>query len=174
MAINKFIFILLGCSIIFLMVDTKSEVVKKTKYEKPIVSFYDSIMYDINSKNVNKIIQSKEAYFYKEMEELVDGTIITRTQNESTNMVSGSNMIKIKDDIYIDGNVHFLMGNSADLKTEQLEYNTKTKIAKNVVPFTMIKDDDIFIGRDLYLNGNTKHIIAKNIKIKIRMTDDKN
>jgi hypothetical protein len=173
MGINKFIYFLLGCSALFLMVDKQQETIIVNKEEKPIVSFYDSLIYDINTKNVNQIIQSKEAYFYKNMEKIINGTIITRTENTNTNMLSGTNMIKIKDDIYIDKNVHLVLNNSLDLKTEQLEYNFKTKIAKNKTFFKIVKENNTFIGENLYLDGITNHIIAKNIKIGIRMPDDK-
>ena len=179
MGINKFLYALFTMAIIFLMYDKKEIAIEITNEEKPKVSFYDSVMYDITTKNVSQMIQSSQAYIYKSREELIDALIVTRHETDKedetkdgVDIVRADYMIKIKNDVYLDGNVHLQLNNSIDLKTEQLEYNTQTKIAKNNIAFEMIKDESDFIGDHIYLDGQNKHIIAKNAKIKIKVLND--
>ncbi|MEA2017193.1 MAG: hypothetical protein U9N59_01985 [Campylobacterota bacterium] len=179
MAINKFFYSLFAIAIVFLMIEKEEVIIETTNEEKPKVSFYDSVMYDITTKNVNQMIQSSEAYIYNDREELVNGLIITKTETkeddieDGVNVVKADYIIKIKNDVFLDGNVHLQLDNSIDLKTEQLEYNTKSQIAKNSIAFEMTKDESNFIGDNLYLDGQNNHIIAKNAKIKLKVSDEK-
>ena len=177
MGINKFIYLLLICSVVFLLIEKDQLIVQIQDEERPTVSFYDYIMYDITKDKVEQIVQSKEAYIYKKREELVDGVIITRSNNTeqnatNTNLLSGNNIIKMGNNIYIDGNVHLQLSNDINIKTEQLEYNLKTKIAKNNVKFVMSQNNNTFKGKELFLDGTNNHIIAKQTNIKIKVFDE--
>ncbi len=173
MGINKFFYALFTIAIVFLVLEKEEVIVEITNDEKPKVSFYDSVMYDITTKNVNQMIQSTQAYIYNSREELVDALIVSRKEaKDNVDIVQADYMIKIKNDVYLDGNVHLQLDNSIDLKTEQLEYNIKTQIAKNNIAFEMIQDESNFMGDHLYLDGQNKHIIAKNAKIKIKVLND--
>ena len=173
MGINKFFYALFTIAIVFLVLEKEEVIVEITNDEKPKVSFYDSVMYDITTKNVNQMIQSTQAYIYNSREELVDALIVNRKEaKDNVDIVQADYMIKIKNDVYLDGNVHLQLDNSIDLKTEQLEYNIKTQIAKNNIAFEMIQDESNFMGDHLYLDGQNKHIIAKNAKIKIKVLND--
>ncbi len=176
MGINNFLYLLFICAVVFISIEKKQIVVKLAQDEKPMVSFYDSIMYDITTTNITQMIQSTQAYMYKDREELIDGLIITKSKdnNESKiNMVKGDFLVKIKDDLYLDGNVHLQLDNSIDLKTEHLEYNTQTQIAKNNAKFKMTQEDRVFNGKDLFLDAQNNHIIASNANIRIKVSDDK-
>ena len=176
MGINNFLYLLFTCAVVFVSIEKKHEAVKLVQDEKPIVSFYDSIMYDITTTNIAQMIQSTQAYMYKDREELIDGLIITKSKdnNESkVNMVKGDFLLKIKNNLYLDGNVHLQLDNSIDLKTEHLEYNTQTKIARNNTVFIMTQENKTFNGKNLFLNGQTNHIIASNANIRIKVSDDK-
>jgi len=173
MGINKFFYALFTIAIVSLVLEKEEVIVEITNDEKPKVSFYDSVMYDITTKNVNQMIQSTQAYIYNSREELVDALIVNRKEaKDNVDIVQADYMIKIKNDVYLDGNVHLQLDNSIDLKTEQLEYNIKTQIAKNNIAFEMIQDESNFMGDHLYLDGQNKHIIAKNAKIKIKVLND--
>jgi len=177
MGINKFFYFLFTIAILFLLFEKKEVIVELTNEEKPTVSFYDSVMYNITTKNVNQMVQSSEAYIYNDREELVNGLIITKPEikddkEESINIVNADYIIKINDLVYLDGNVHLQLNNSIDLKTEQLEYNMKSQIAKNNIEFEMTQDESSFVGNNLYLDAQSNHIIAKNAKIKIKVLND--
>ena len=60
---------------------------------KPNVVFFNSMMYDINDNEINKIIQSKEAAFYDEKYQLYDATIILKSKN-NVDTISAEYIIK--------------------------------------------------------------------------------
>lgn len=176
MGINKFIFFLLFLSIVFLMIDKQQKVIQVEQQEIPTVSFYESIMYEITPKNLNQIVQSKEAYIYEKREELVDSVIISRSSkdinNTNTNLISSDNIVKIKDDLYMDGNVNLQLNNNLIIKTEQIQYNLETSIAKNNIAFEMTQNGHKFRGVELFLNAKSSHIMAKNTKLQIKVLDE--
>lgn len=175
MGITKFIYFLLVCAIAFLFYEKKEEIHIVSKEEKPIVSFYESTMYSMNDKNVYQVIQSSQAYIYKNREELIDGTIISRSEDDTTigtNMVTGKSIIKKGDNIFLDGNVNLQLSNSMDINTEQMEYNLKTQVATNKTDFIIIENGDSFKGKNLYLDGTNRNIKADNAQIKIKVFDE--
>lgn len=176
MGINKFVFFLLFVSITFLMIDKQQKIVVVNQQEVPTVSFYDSVMYEITENNLNQIVHSKEAYIYDKREELVESVIIARTKkdtsNTNTNIVSSDNIVKIKNDLYMDGNVNLQLNNNLTVKTEQIQYNLKTSIAKNNIAFEIIQNGNKFTGEELFLDAKSSHIIAKNTKFQIKVFDE--
>ncbi len=177
MGINNFLYSIFALAILFMYIEQKEVVIEEKKEEKPTVSFYNSVMYDITSQSVTQMIQSSQAYMYKKREELVDGIIVTKVEKKEdeeseVNMIKADYIIKMADNIYLDGDVNLQLGNDIELKTEQLEYNMKTEIAKNNVAFDMRKNKSSFLGDQLYFDTKNNHIIAKNTKIKIKVSEN--
>lgn len=176
MGITNFLYLLLVFSIAIIFYDVDQVDNKNEESEKPLVSFYESVVYNIDTKSVNEIIPSKEAYFYKTREEIVDGTIISKengkTGEKQTNSLRAESMIKIEDDIYLDGNVNVEMANGIHLKTEQLQYNLKTKVAQNEQKFVVTKNFHDFYGSDLYFDTQNKDISAKYVHFKIKVENE--
>jgi multidrug efflux pump subunit AcrB len=173
MGINKFVYFLLVCSILVIFYEKDAKVIVTDNQEKPEISFYNSTAYDITTEGVSAIIKSNEAYLYKTREELVDGTVISKGDtNNSANIVSGDHFTKIEDQLYIDGNVNLQLENNIDIVTEQLEYNLKTKIANNRLPFEGTQYNHTFKGINLYVDMVNKYIKADNTKMKIEVINE--
>jgi len=173
MGINKFIYFLLICAILVLFYEKDKKVIIVKEEEKPELSFYNSTAYEITTAGVDKVVRSNEAYMYKNREELIDGTIITKgdTKN-SANIISGKQFIKIENDVYVDGDVNLQLANDIDVTTEQLEYNIKTKVATNSSPFTATQNNNVFDGKNLYLDMTAKYIKATDAKMKIEVINE--
>jgi len=173
MGINKFIYLLLICSILVLFYKKDKRIIIQKTEEKPEISFYNSTAYDITTSGVIQVARLNEAYVYKNREEFVKGTIISKNNtHNSTNIVSGDHFMKIKNQLYIDGNVNLQLEHGINIMTEQLEYNTKSKIAKNNLPFEATQYNHIFNGTDLYLDIYNKYMKANDIKMKIEVTNE--
>lgn len=173
MGINKFIYILLILSIVVLFYKEDKKVIIVDNEKKPAISFYDSIAYDITISGVNQVVRSSEAYMYKTREELVDATIITKSDLKNrTNIVSGDYFLKIKDQLYIDGNVNLQLENGINIITEQLEYNIKSKIAKNSLYFQATQYNSSYEGKNLYLDVANRNIKSDDTKMKIEVGNE--
>ena len=171
MGISKFFILLIILTIIFLFVE-KDKVIQNTKSEeKPKVSFYNSTMYEITNSAINQIVISKMAKHYNKREELYEATIVTKANEESydTNTISGNKIIKRGDDIYLTGAVNLILSDKTNIKTEQLDYNTKTKVATNKVDFIAIRENDTFQGNTLFLDTMNEKIEAKKANFRMKV-----
>jgi len=171
MGINKFMILLIIFTVIFLFVDKEQRVTTVKKEEKPKVSFFDSVMYKITEKNVEQIVRSKQADIYNKTDKLTDAIIIVKSDKNSydTNTISANSMVKIGDKVYLSDSVNLQLSDGTSIKTEQLNYNLKTKIAENSVPFVGVKNEDIFRGTNLFLDSISEHIKAKKATIKMKV-----
>lgn len=158
----------------FLFIDKEQKEQKVKKELKPTVSFYDSIMYEITDLNVKQIVKSKQADIYNNKEELTDATIVVKSDKNSydTNIASSNSMIKIGDDVYLKKNVNLQLSDGTNVKTEQLDYNLKSKIATNNTDFMMIRETDTFKGKGLYLDSIKEHIKSENTKFRMKVENN--
>ncbi|MEA3512551.1 MAG: hypothetical protein U9R37_03020 [Campylobacterota bacterium] len=176
MGITRFVIFLFVISIVFLSINKKTEIINIEKDEKPVVSFFDSIMYEITTQSVTQVVQSKEAYSFKDKDKLIDAMIVVKSENNETkidtNIVSAKEILKIDDYLYLKEDVDLQLSNNFNIKTQELDIDIKNKIATNKVAFEVTKETDKFIGDTLYLNGINNHIIAKNTHFKIKVEDN--
>ena len=176
MGITKFFYLLLVFAIAIIFYDIDQVSNEKDKQQRPLVTFYNSVMYNINTENVQNIIPSKEVYFYKTKEEIYKGTIITRGNNEkqigNSNRVSAESIVKIGDEVYLDGDVNLNTADGMSLKTEQLQYNLKTKVAQNEEKFVAIKGFHDFYGKNLYYDDTNRYLRAKYIHFNIKVENE--
>ena len=176
MGISKFLFVLIILTIVFLFLEKEVVVTNISKQEKPKVSFYNSTMYEITESSINQIVISEIAKLYNKREELYEATIVTKAKensnNNDTNTVSGNKIIKKEDIIYLTGAVNLILSDKTNIKTEQLDYNTKTKIATNKVDFVAIRDNDTFYGNTLFLDSINEKIEAQSAKFRMKVTND--
>jgi hypothetical protein len=172
MGITKFIYILLIVAIAFLFYKQEENKAIANSEKKPLLIFEHSIMYDITNNGVNQIVQFEKAFVYKDLEKLYESTIVTRSGKDlSTNTMRSKEMIKKGDNLSLFGDVHLLNNNDFNLETEELQYNLRTKIAKNKTKFILQKSDHLFNGSDLYLDTINYNIKAKNTHFKIKLKD---
>lgn len=169
MGIDKFLYILLAAAVavIFIDVDTTRDVVEKK--EKPFMVVENSVVYSINSSNVDRVVESKKFSKFKEAEVLEDGVVVTRVQKDDNlnNVLSAKYMLKQKDNIELIGDVKYDRGHDISLTTSKLNYNTRTKVATNDVEFTAKYRGNDLVGTDLYLDTRRDVIKAKNTHFEI-------
>lgn len=172
----RFLVFLTLFTLFFIFYDIKRETSTEEEIEKPLVSFYDSVLYKIDDKSVNSVIPSKEAYFYSSREEMIKGTIVLRDQEKrdgaNTNSISADYIVKIGDDLYLDSNVLLESASGITLKTEQLQYNLKTKIAENEQRFVALKGFHDFYGTDLHLDLQKRDLKAQNTHFTIKVENE--
>jgi len=171
MGISKFLLLLILGTIVFLFIEKKIVVHNIDNEEKPKVSFYNSTMYEITDKNVNQVVTSKKTNIYKKREELFDATIVSKAKENSydTNTISGNKIVKKGDNVYLSGSVNLVLSDKTNIKTEQLDYNTKTKIATNKVKFVAVQGNTTFYGNTLFLDTVNEKIKANQTKFRMKV-----
>lgn len=171
MGISKFMIILIILTIGFLFIEKEQKIQKSKQELKPKVSFTDSTMYEITEDNVQQIVKSKQADIYDTTEKLIEATIVVKADKNSydTNIVSANSMIKVGDKVYLNDKVNLDLSDGTNIKTEQLDYNLKTKIAENSVFFTAFRGTDTFEGNNLFLDSITENMRAEKTKFRMKV-----
>ncbi len=171
MAIDKFIYVLLILSIstLFIDIDSKKEISKKK--EQPFLIVEDSITYSINKNNVDNIVESKRFSKFKEAEVMEDAIVVSRVQDNQdiTDTLSAKFMIKKANDIELIDDVKYNRGHNIQLHTSKLQYNTKTKIARNTVEFTGKYNQNTIDGTHLFLDTKKDIMRSKSTHFDINL-----
>ena len=174
MAINIFIIIILIFSIALTNFKTKDKEIKEEYTNKPLVIFENSIMYDIDTTNIKRIVQSRQALNYKHRDELYDVTIIDRSDENSTDTISAEYILKQNNIYKMYQNVHLVQNDTTQLSTDYLEFNTISKIVKNNTDFILRYNDNELIGDNLYFDSINSIIKAKNTHFRLKTQIRKN
>jgi hypothetical protein len=171
MAIKIFIIsiILIGLGLTQLKVDVEIE--SKKNQKTPLVTFYDSIMYELDEQNVKRTLQSKQILHFDTRDEIYDGTIVVRTKNGLADSISAEYIQKQENEYKFYQSVFAITNNGERLTSDRLFYNDLTKIITNDTEFILSKDDNILVGNNLYFDtikeyfkADNTHFILKDLK----------
>ena len=171
MAINIFVFSIIIIAAILTNFKVEEQVVKKEYTNMPLVTFENSIMYDIDDQNIKQIVQSIQALNYKNRDELYDATIIIRNDLNSSDTISAEYMLKKGDEYKLYQNVHLMQSDTTQLRSDFLVYNSLTKIAQNNTKFILTYNNNELTGDNLYFNGIDNIIKAKNTHFKLKVEE---
>jgi lipopolysaccharide transport protein LptA len=144
----------------------------KNSTNTPLLVFKDATMYTLNDKKVTQIIKASKVNKYENKEEIIKGTLISRVEMKNnqdlTDIISANNILKIKDDLVFNKDVTYLRDNFISFKTTKLNYNLKTKIAKNRTNFIGKYYNNQIQGKNLYINIKKEYIKIDQIKLKLK------
>jgi len=161
MGIKAFIFSLLVLSIsLFIVTIILTPAQIKKSQDLPKVTFINSTIYEINTKEVTQIVKSKRAYHYETKEELYDATIILKSkdakdqENLVTNTIS-ANLIQITDSmVKFRGDVNYNKSTGTTLESEALDYDRITKHLTGDQKFIAFHDGNKLKGNSLSMQEN--------------------
>jgi LPS export ABC transporter protein LptC len=175
MAITRFFYALFAISLVFMFYTKESEETVEKKELKPMVVFENSLMYTIDATSINYIVQATKVNIFNGYEELYNASITSKGNQDTTkpNNLRANHIVKKIDDVYLNGDVYLESFRGSVLKTEQLDYNLKTNIAKNKTKFEIIDSKASMEGDTLFFNIIDHQIVAKNTKFKIDMKENR-
>jgi predicted nucleic acid-binding Zn ribbon protein len=134
MGIKPFLFSLLIISASLLVATIVFTPIKQVNIQNlPDVTFINSIMYDVDNKEVTQIVKSKKAYHYKNKEEIYDATVVLKLKenNITTSDTVNAKFIKVTQEfLKFRGDVHYSRTTGTTLESEELDYN---RISKHLV-----------------------------------------
>lgn len=173
MAIKSFVFILLALSVIsyFIPLD-KIEKVQESEEQAQLI-FSKATMYTFDTKSMNRIIDAQKAMKFDNRDEIYNGVLVSRSKSSNkkniTDTLLSDKIIKRGNEFEFLDNVEFIRDNYISLKTNQLIYDSKSKIATNYLPFVGTYFNNIIKGEKIYLDMNTYQFRASNTHFEIEM-----
>ncbi|HIP13764.1 MAG TPA: hypothetical protein EYG97_03530 [Arcobacter sp.] len=171
MAINIFVVSIIVLSIFFTNMKVEEKVQKREYVNIPLVVFEDSIMYDINEKEISNIVQSRQALNYEDRDELYDATIISRNNTNTSDNINAEYILKQKGIYKLYQNVSISQGENITLMSDYIEYDSIKKIAKNNVEFLLSYNESELAGTNLYFDAINEIIKAKDSHFKIKLKE---
>ena len=173
MAIKGFVFILLLISIssYFIPLDDKS--INDNGEDFALLTFNDSTMYTLTPTSMNRIIYSKKVIRYKDRDVMIEGALTLKgkdSENKEITDVLYSDIIIKRGEIFnfLD-NVRYKRDDILSLNTDELIYNSTTKIATNTLPFDGLYFNNYIKGEQIYLDMNKYYMKANNTHFEVEV-----
>lgn len=154
-------------------VPVENKVNKNDIKDIPIVVFDKPLMYTITEKNLSRVITATHAIRYKTRDEMYDANILLKNNLEKKDFeiesLKAQVIIKKGDDLNLIKDVNYNRDDFINLNTDALDYNIKTKLAKNSVAYDGYYYNNSINGTDLYLDGKKNYIKSKNVHFEIEV-----
>ncbi|PLY05104.1 MAG: hypothetical protein C0625_13800 [Arcobacter sp.] len=173
MVIRSFVFILLGIALVSYFIPVQTN--KKNDKDEDIVllSFNDSTMYTLTPDSMNRIIYSKKVLRYKNRDVMIEGALTLKGKDkdnkEITDILYADIIIK-RDDIFnFFNNVRYRRDETITLNTDELFYNSKSKIATNTLPFDGTYFNNYIKGEQIYLDMNKYYMKANDTHFEVEI-----
>lgn len=143
----------------------------------PLVVFEKPLMYTVTDKNVSRVVQGSHAIKYKTRDEMYDANILLRNNLENKDYkietLEAQVIIKKGDELTLQKDVKYNRDDFINLNTNSMDYNIKTKLATNTVPYNGYYYNNTIKGRDLYLDGTKNYMKSKNVHFEIEVKNKK-
>ncbi len=177
MAIKAFIVAILIFGTVTYFIPIDNTIKRNNKADTPFLIFKDSTMYTLTPENMNRIVYSKEVLRFKLRDVMHSGALTLKgkdkNNSEITDVLYSDVIIKRGDKFSFLNNVKYKRNDYISLETDELIYDSKSKIATNTLPFEGRYFNDYIKGKDIYLDLNKYYMKAKNTHFEIEVRNNK-
>lgn len=173
MAIRIFVFILLSVSLVSLFLKVEQSSAVKSTQERELLTFHDSTLYVLTQEHIESMVQSKKALRYKSKDVMYEAKLISKSKDKSYDLdvLQADVILKTKDNWTFLNNVSFTRDGFLSLYTQELDYNTQTRIARNKIPFNGTYNGNTIKGKNLYFDFNKSYFKASNTHFEVNITN---
>lgn len=173
MAIKYFAYSLFIISFFSMIATVTKKEDNDSKKEQAQLIFDNSTLYTMNAENIERIVNSSRTLRFVNRDVMYDGKIILRAQDNTTDYIESDIIVRRKENYKFLNNVKYNKENNILLNTQELFYNTKTKIAKNSKPFDGYYYDSKLVGTNLYLDTVNSVFKANKSHFEIELNSNK-
>lgn len=173
MAIKGFVSALFVLALVSYFIPVENTTKKNNSVDTPILTFSDSIMYTLTPESMNRIIYAKEVLRFRTRDVMHEGALtLTGVDKDGKELVDTlySNLIIKRDEKFTFlNNVRYKRNNYITLNTDELIYDSKSKIATNTLPFEGRYFNNYIKGKNIYLDLNEYYMKSKNTHFEIEV-----
>ncbi len=127
------------------------------------ITFENIHSYHVTKEGLRAKLEASKVLKYKEHAKIYDIKTEFTHKNRQNNIKANEALLK-GDTIHLLGDVNYEDNASLEIKSEDLLYNTKTKIVTIDVPFRLTSQSGNVVGTNLIYDQKNGTIKAKNIK----------
>ncbi len=135
---------------------------KKRDIEFSTIEFKDIHYFNIDENGTNVMLKASSASKYKNHDDVEDIDVQFKNMDR-IDSIKATKAIFIDDKIYLTQNILYENNESMFINTEDLEYNTKTKVAKSHTEFTLTTPRGIARGDSFAYDMKNKKLNSENI-----------
>lgn len=173
MAIKSFVAILFLFALVSYFVPVKNITKKNNISDMPILTFNDSTMYTLTPESMNRIIYAKEVLRFETRDVMHEGALtltgVDKDKNEILDTLYSDVIIKRAEKFTFLNNVKYKRNDYITLNTDELIYDSKSKIATNTMPFDGTYFNNYIKGKKIYLDLNKYYMKSKNTHFEIEL-----
>jgi hypothetical protein len=139
----------------------------------PLVVFERPLMYTLTEKNLSRTVNASHAIRYKTRDEMYNANILLRNNLEKKDYkietLEAQVIIKKGDILSLNKDVKYNRDDFINLNTNALDYNLKTRLAKNSVPYSGYYYNNSIKGTNLYLDGTKNYMKSNDVHFEIEI-----
>lgn len=140
----------------------------KTNMNKPNIEMVGVMNYSISEDGVSHIAKATKVLRFSNYDKFYTIDITKRSEDNMFENLKADSGKLVKDDLTLKGDVRYSNSNSINFKTEQIEYNLKTEVAKTNTEFILKDNRSVTSGASLVYKSIEGKIFAKSIKTVIK------
>ncbi len=134
---------------------------------EPNVEMVGVTNYSITKDGISHIIEATKVLRFIGHDEFYDIDAVRKSKETLLERMKADSGRLQKDDLNFVGNVRYKNSDNVKFKSQRVDYNLKTKVAKTDVEFTLEDNRTISHGTSLVYNTTEGKIYANNIKSTI-------
>lgn len=143
----------------------------------PLVVFEKPLMYTLDDKSLSRVVEGSHAIRYRTRDEMYDTTILLKNNLEKKDFkvetLEAQVIIKKGDNLTLQKDVKYNRDDFINLNTDAIDYNIKTKLATNSVPYNGYYYNNTIKGTNLYLDGTKNYMKSNNVHFEIEVKNKK-
>ncbi|QOG12984.1 hypothetical protein [Arcobacter sp. FWKO B] len=171
MAIRYFLIATFFVAIVSLFLSFEDQKTDTLSAEKPSMIFNNSVLFTINDKEVERVVDSKKTFIFKNKEEMYESKFVFKTKEVDIfdTLVSD---VAFKEGEFLSffGNVVFKRSDYITVTTDEAFYNLTDKTAYNSKDFVAMYYNNELYGNSFYIMDNY-YMKSKNVTFKIDMKE---
>jgi LPS export ABC transporter protein LptC len=153
---------------LFLLYQKPYDVQLSTNSEnEPNIEMIDVTNYSITQEGVTHIVKATKVLRFSRYDEFFNIDTIRKSKEYFLEKLKADRGKLVGDNLYLKGNIRYKNSDNVKFKSEEVDYNLKTKIVKTDVDFTLENNRTITHGTSLLYKTIEKKIYANNIKSTI-------
>jgi len=153
---------------VFLLYQKPYDVVKsKSSKNSPNIEMINMVNYSITKDGISHIVRASKVLRFVNRDEFYDLDGIKKSKDLLLENLKADSGLLIKDDLKLVGNVYYKNSDSVKFKSQEANYNLKTKVFKTDVNFTLEESRSVTRGTSMVYKTKEGKIYAKSIKSMI-------
>ncbi len=142
---------------------TKVQDLPHSNKEVPALELHNFTLYELDQNGLKDIMKGKKGYRFSKRLEIADINYTDSTHTLRNNLLADYGVYNNVDLITLKGNVRYHREDGMRFVTNKAIVNQKKETIDTRGPFTLYKQEDIVIGKDLYYDSKKGLSRAKDV-----------